>query len=166
MARSEIDDIFASKGQQNSSQPAASSSKLVQKPDHTTKKSSKRKRKLVSVQEVKAVDDNAEHNRRAKRRAPETVFDTSLAIPSSVVQKKRISTKKTKKDDGTEAEERFKDSRGTGPRRRTEEGFAIYKEDELGISAQGGDTALCPFDCQCCESAAFNLRCAHAHCRS
>ena len=38
-------------------------------------------------------------------------------------------------------------------RKRTEEGFAIYTEDELGLgpgSGKGGDTDLCPFDCDCC----------------
>lgn len=34
---------------------------------------------------------------------------------------------------------------------RTEEGFAIYSENELKLD-QGGDTPLCPFDCDCCES--------------
>ena len=57
-----------------------------------------------------------------------------------------------------EEEERFKDSRGSGPRtsqfffekypctshtlaatgRKTEEGFSIFKEDELGINDEGG----------------------------
>jgi len=53
--------------------------------------------------------------------------------------------------------------------RKTEEGWNVYKEDELGITAHGGgklnllllfslfyplgpDTPLCPFDCQCCVS--------------
>ncbi|XP_057524817.1 uncharacterized protein C6G9.01c [Amaranthus tricolor] len=37
------------------------------------------------------------------------------------------------------------------PRRRTNNGLPIYSEEELGINNQdGGDTALCPFDCSCC----------------
>ena len=37
-------------------------------------------------------------------------------------------------------------------RKRTEEGYAIYTEDELGLGngGKGGDTPLCPFDCECC----------------
>ncbi len=39
-------------------------------------------------------------------------------------------------------------------RKRTEEGYAIYTEEELGLgpgsSGRGGDTDLCPFDCDCC----------------
>ena len=28
----------------------------------------------------------------------------------------------------------------------------IYKEAELKIDPEAGGTALCPFDCECCES--------------
>ena len=34
-------------------------------------------------------------------------------------------------------------------RKRTEEGYRIFHEDELKIN-RGGGTPLCPFDCQCC----------------
>ncbi|GLI70605.1 hypothetical protein VaNZ11_015535 [Volvox africanus] len=43
----------------------------------------------------------------------------------------------------------FGQATGKG-RKRTEEGFAIYTEDELGLGKKGGDTDLCPFDCDCC----------------
>lgn len=33
--------------------------------------------------------------------------------------------------------------------RKTEEGFNIYTEEELNIG-KGGNTADCPFDCNCC----------------
>ncbi|XP_028768790.1 uncharacterized protein C6G9.01c-like [Neltuma alba] len=37
------------------------------------------------------------------------------------------------------------------PRKTTEDGLAIYTEDELGIDkADAGNTPLCPFDCSCC----------------
>lgn len=35
-------------------------------------------------------------------------------------------------------------------RKRTEEGYAIYTEEELGFGKTGGGTDLCPFDCRCC----------------
>ncbi len=35
-------------------------------------------------------------------------------------------------------------------RKKTEEGYAIYTEAELGFGRKGGDTDLCPFDCDCC----------------
>ncbi|KAH8078348.1 hypothetical protein HD553DRAFT_326971 [Filobasidium floriforme] len=47
-------------------------------------------------------------------------------------------------------EEMFRDSRGDGPRRQTEEGFMIFKEAELDIDPEAGGTELCPFDCECC----------------
>ncbi|KAG9392148.1 Protein of unknown function DUF1764 eukaryotic [Carpediemonas membranifera] len=34
-------------------------------------------------------------------------------------------------------------------RRETEEGYKIYSFDELKLG-RGGDTPLCPFDCDCC----------------
>ena len=38
-----------------------------------------------------------------------------------------------------------------GTRKRTEEGYAIYSEEELRLAnSKGGDTDLCPFDCDCC----------------
>lgn len=49
----------------------------------------------------------------------------------------------------------FTSSRGLDDsRKRTEEGYRIYTEEELGLnSTGGGDTPLCPFDCNCCELA-------------
>jgi hypothetical protein len=35
-------------------------------------------------------------------------------------------------------------------RRYTEDGLPIYTTSELGLSNKGGDTDLCPFDCDCC----------------
>lgn len=39
---------------------------------------------------------------------------------------------------------------GKGGKKRTEEGFRVYSEEELGLGRKGGDTAQCPFDCDCC----------------
>ncbi|KAI3872621.1 hypothetical protein MKX03_037360 [Papaver bracteatum] len=37
------------------------------------------------------------------------------------------------------------------PRRKTNDGFTIYSETELGIAnSDAGGTRLCPFDCSCC----------------
>jgi hypothetical protein len=43
----------------------------------------------------------------------------------------------------------FGEASGKG-RKRTEEGFPVYSEEELGLGKRGGDTDLCPFDCDCC----------------
>jgi hypothetical protein len=133
-----------------------------------------------------------------KRPAPETVVDPSIQIPSTKRAKVASTTSKKpskprKQDSSKDDEDRFKDSRGNGPRmllslfyviqliftcrgRKTEEGFSIFKEDELGIGGEGGgetdllilficskiisfsDTPLCPFDCQCCMS---NILCTN-----
>ncbi|KIO24705.1 hypothetical protein M407DRAFT_244371 [Tulasnella calospora MUT 4182] len=84
--------------------------------------------------------------------APNVVVDPSTKIEA----KARAPNKKLKigtdsdSQQPTDADLRFADSRGSGPRPRTEEGFLIYKEDELGMTGKGGDTPLCPFDCDCC----------------
>ncbi|RIA92782.1 hypothetical protein C1645_764061 [Glomus cerebriforme] len=44
----------------------------------------------------------------------------------------------------------FSDSRGTKSRKTTEDGLPIFDIKELNIG-NGGDTPLCPFDCDCCE---------------
>ncbi|KAL5492052.1 hypothetical protein ACEPAI_3499 [Sanghuangporus weigelae] len=104
-------------------------------------------------------DDASEKKSKSKRpRVVETVQDPSATLASttsSSTQPKPSKTKKNKSKSAKEGEkegddlERFKDSRGSGPRKRTEEGFLVYKEDELGIRDGGGNTPLCPFDCDC-----------------
>ncbi|KAG8939991.1 hypothetical protein FRC04_005696 [Tulasnella sp. 424] len=88
----------------------------------------------------------------ASESTPDVVVD-----PSTKLEAKARALSRTSKDGVaantqqlTEEDLRFVDSRGTGPRRQTEEGYLIYKEDELGITGKGGDTPLCPFDCECC----------------
>ncbi|KAI0079581.1 DUF1764-domain-containing protein [Panus rudis PR-1116 ss-1] len=142
MPASEIDDIFAAKGKPKPASPPPADS--VKK-----KKKKKNKRKRDEADEQTAGEDKQP----AKRKVPETVVDpsTRLAPPSKPSKSTARPEKQQKSKAQREEEDRFKDSRGTGPRRTTEEGFLIYKEDELGISREGGDTPLCPFDCQCCK---------------
>jgi len=177
---SEIDDIFTRKDiavspkndQQNSS------SGLKQK------KKKKGKKKSTPTQLAEP-----------KRPAPEILLDPSASAQQStskttshdraVPPRKKQKIAETKPD-----QEKFRDSRGTGPRKRiipynqfrpaqqprpgrtTDEGFKVYKEDELGINAEAGGqsnlsfdgniyilpgTPLCPFDCDCCECPASVL---------
>ncbi|GJE86010.1 DUF1764 domain-containing protein [Phanerochaete sordida] len=152
MPASEIDDIFASKKQGAAAKPVAgpSSSKAPAKQE---KKSSK-KRKREAAGKSAAGEQSAEQP--AKKRVPETVVDPSLQLVASSAKRskqpkaERPAEAQKKAKVSREDEERFKDSRGTGPRRKTEEGFFIFKEDELGINPESGETPLCPFDCQCC----------------
>ncbi|KAF9452627.1 DUF1764-domain-containing protein [Macrolepiota fuliginosa MF-IS2] len=141
---SEIDDIFASKGKAKA--PPPSESPLVA----TRKKKKDKKKKLEEDISQDVPKENPAPPK--KRPHPETIVDPST-LPNSSKRHKtnpnvNVSIKQPKKD--SQEEEQFKDSRGNGPRRKTEEGWSIYKEDELGLSHEGGDTPLCPFDCDCC----------------
>ena len=54
--------------------------------------------------------------------------------------------------EGADAEDNFNfsDSRGLKTSgRKYIDGLPVYTADELGIG-KGGDTKLCPFDCDCC----------------
>ncbi|BFZ56313.1 hypothetical protein PYCC9005_003358 [Savitreella phatthalungensis] len=53
---------------------------------------------------------------------------------------------------GGEADAAYSDLKGSANRKRTEEGYAVYYEDELGLveDPNAGETDLCPFDCKCC----------------
>ncbi|KAJ7655022.1 hypothetical protein DFH06DRAFT_1201370 [Mycena polygramma] len=127
---SEIDDIFAKR-------PVASTSASV-----PPKKKQKAKEKAPEKSAPVASSSSK------KRPAPETIIDPSStrAPPQKKPKVDKPSIVAADKEDA----ERFKDSRGSGPRRKTEEGWSIYKEDELGISNDSGETPLCPFDCECC----------------
>ncbi|WVZ26137.1 hypothetical protein V8G54_004681 [Vigna mungo] len=64
-------------------------------------------------------------------------------------EKKKKKKNVKRKTDGSDHGE-FAD-RPSAPKRKTEDGFTIYTEDELGINkADAGNTPLCPFDCSCC----------------
>jgi hypothetical protein len=169
---SEIDDIFTRKAETAIVQ--ALSSNLKQK---------RRKKKISEIRPAEP-----------KAPTPEIVLDPSTqqqlhAPTSKTISHHRLEQpKKKRKVVETKSDEvKFKDSRGTGPRkacppyelgeaqsllpgRKTDEGFAIYKEDELGINPEAGGqlsptlcesihvpsgTPLCPFDCTCCKCPRF-----------
>ena len=43
----------------------------------------------------------------------------------------------------------FTDLKGSKGRKRTEEGFRVYNDEELKIDPKAGTTDACPFDCEC-----------------
>jgi len=170
MPSSEIDDIFTRKAETVTIQ--ASTSNLKQK---------RRKKKFTErpLAEPKAP-------------TPEIVLDPSTQRPhasaSKTVSHDRLEQPKKKRKvvETISDDVKFKDSRGRGPRkacpphklgdaqpligRKTDEGFAIYKEDELSINPEAGGqlsltlcefihipsgTSLCPFDCNCCKCPCF-----------
>lgn len=106
MPKSEIDDIFASKGKAKAIQPVASSSSAA--PEI---KGQKKKKKS----QAEPIDNDAKSTTK-KRPAPETVIDPSTQLPSAKRAKIVAAKKQPAKDADQEAKDTFKDSRGSGPR--------------------------------------------------
>ncbi|KAG8924198.1 hypothetical protein FRC01_011816 [Tulasnella sp. 417] len=172
----EIDDIFSTaKGKRKPSEKGttddapnatATSSTTLQERPVASKKERKSKSKLLSsaagepktasgkppANDAGGLGESANPRKEVVESAPDVVVDPSTKIEEKfgALNKKLKVGKDSDTRPLTEEDLRFVDSRGTGPRRRTEEGFLIYKEDELGITGKGGDTPLCPFDCECC----------------
>ncbi|KAI6133203.1 hypothetical protein EDD16DRAFT_1734744 [Pisolithus croceorrhizus] len=113
MPVSEIDEIFASKPKTKGSSPPPK-----------TKKRTKRSSSKRSNHHPETVVDPSSRHRPPKRQKT----DGQSALP--------------KKSSPRHDDDRFKDSRGTGSRRKTEEGYSVYKEDELGIGNEGGGAPL------------------------
>ncbi|KAH7883724.1 DUF1764-domain-containing protein [Phlebopus sp. FC_14] len=143
MPASEIDDIFANKPQAKAVPPAHVAASVP---------SRKRKRgKKLSAVIQDTAPSSVEAKPSKKCSIPETVVDPSAQSVSIKRHKSDTSRRPNSSVVDSRREERlFRDSRGTAPRRKTDDGYSIYKEDELGISSAGGDTPLCPFDCNCC----------------
>lgn len=136
MPASEIDDIFASKGRSSAAAPAASSSSS-QAPEKKKKKKDKDK----SAKRKRDVDPDVEEaapSKPPKRKIPETVFDPSAAIGAPAAREGRprkttatvVKAQKPKKD--REEDGRFKDSRGTGPRKYT----SLHLSDTISLGTQ------------------------------
>jgi hypothetical protein len=152
MPSSEIDDIFAGKAKGKGktvavSTPSASTSVLP--TQEVKKKKKKRKRvdnKVGDAEETTSPAPVVPPSK--KKKVPETIIDPSLpsapskpppaTTSSSSKKKKKMATSSARDDEG------FADSRGTGPRKRTEEGWSVFKEAELGIDVEAGGT--CDFN--------------------
>lgn len=138
---SEIDDIFATKSKTDPP--------IHPPPSKKKKKDKKKKQGVIPVPPTETSPS---------RPAPETIIDPS-AVPHISKRRRKdsesiVPSKRTKT---TKEEELFKDSRGTGPSelcpllhrkgrkaltcclgRKTEEGWNVYKADELGLNDEGG----------------------------
>ncbi|KAF8349935.1 hypothetical protein F5887DRAFT_406793 [Amanita rubescens] len=144
---SEIDKIFAAKGKVKLADPKPTVSS-------TSSKHIKKKRKHeTNLPQVDVPGGDPPSNSK-KRPEPETIIDPSSDIHHKRPKLDRASNPppkpKSKRSIEKDDEATFKDSRGSTARRTTEEGWLVYKEEELGIREDGGDTPLCPFDCDCC----------------
>jgi len=159
MARSEIDDIFAARKSITKviAQSAASTSTSTDATGSKKKKKDKKRKR----QAEEALDTGVNEEKPPKKRVVETVHDPSTNVSSVSSLKKVVNPVKgvsTAKPNAAKKEkeglDRFKDSRGTGPRkwnscdirwwshktsgRKTEEGFSIFKEAELNIDPEAG----------------------------
>ena len=122
MARSEIDDIFAAKksGAKITVQPVASTSSFtIASGSKKKKKDKKRKRQVEEAQ-----DPDPTEEKPRKKRVIETVHDTSATVGQVSSSSKAVNPGKhtgTTKSKAPKKEkedlDRFKDSRGTGPRK-------------------------------------------------
>jgi hypothetical protein len=132
--------------------------------DATSAPVKKKKKKKVKAVETVLDPSSSEPLAPAKKKTPETVLDPSVPrkAPKTVqdpsasvsLKPKPTSRRAAPAKAGADADARFADSRGTGPRtfsvrrdahlltlyagKKTEEGWAVFKEDELGISAEAG----------------------------
>ena len=101
--------------------------------------------KLSSVQK-KAVSEIDEIFAGKKRKKSES---EKTEKPNEEATGNPKKTKKKKKDKGSN-DSKFAEP-PSRPRKRTNDGFTVYTEDELGIDkSDAGCTPLCPFDCSCC----------------
>jgi hypothetical protein len=155
MPTSEIDDIFSAKGKAKVVESLAPIPSVNEK-----KKKRKKKDKLSASDNSKEINPSSESKTQKKRPAPETVVDPSSKSSSSIKRPKLdVSASsqyvKAPHEKRKEDVDRFKDSRGSGSSKskrfsefrvpitlllgqKTDDGYNIYKEDELGISNTGG----------------------------
>ncbi|CAG8535213.1 12512_t:CDS:2 [Acaulospora morrowiae] len=133
----EIDEIFsAAKNKKASSR----SSPVREAKSQTTNSKDTAPESPSAISTNERIDDDEKEKLKSSK-AKEFVFKVP-AIPDRSKSNKRKLIQND--DDG------FSDSRGTKIRKSTEDGFAIYNANELNIG-NGGDTPLCPFDCDCCK---------------
>ncbi|KAI5059741.1 hypothetical protein GOP47_0026060 [Adiantum capillus-veneris] len=89
---------------------------------------------------------------KAKRKPEETAEEEGeQEADVSLKRKTRKSNKKQKSSAPGKEESVAKAPLASGPRKRTNEGFSLYTEEELSWNVKdAGGTPLCPFDCNCC----------------
>ncbi|KAL1916310.1 uncharacterized protein VTP21DRAFT_5927 [Calcarisporiella thermophila] len=132
---SEIDDIFSKK-----ETPLPSSTlEHEETPDTNTKKDTAEKKKDSTK------DANKDEVKKSESNNKEGVVVFKQPGQPASMQKKKEEKRKFRAND----DDNFSDSRGSKSRRTTEDGLPLFDVKELKIG-EGGDTPLCPFDCDCC----------------
>jgi len=141
-AKDDIEDIFSeAKKASASAQPAAEQSQQK----HTKKRAKNDIDDIFSSAKKAAADPEADGEGQEEATNPEL---ESLAKQVKEGREKLQASTKRPKVEGSK-DDIFGETAGKA-RKRTEEGFTIYSEEELGLGKKGGNTDLCPFDCDCC----------------
>ncbi|KAJ1971682.1 hypothetical protein H4R35_005119 [Dimargaris xerosporica] len=122
---SEIDDIFSTK----------------KGPTDDTATPAAKRAKLAGDSAAHHADTKAPATGGAKRSI--RVVGPSYVPPAISTSEQSAKIPLVQNDDG------FFDSRGSGKKRFTEDGYPLYTVEDLQIGL-GGDTPDCPFGCQCC----------------
>ncbi|XP_062092324.1 uncharacterized protein C6G9.01c-like [Humulus lupulus] len=122
----------------------------------------KTKSKTTSSPQEKEKDVKQLENKPSSKK-PTTEIDEIFATK----KRKKLDQEKTQKpakDGGAKKKEKKRtrrkedDDKSGGfwesdsrPRKKTQDGIAVYTEEELGLNnSDAGGTRLCPFDCSCC----------------
>ncbi|KAL0491187.1 hypothetical protein AKO1_010659 [Acrasis kona] len=80
----------------------------------------------------------------------DAIFSEAKSAPKKKTKKENPKDKSTNKSND-EPDDDFKNMRGEQKGRKNIDGLPIYSLEELNPSGKrGGDTELCPFDCDCC----------------
>lgn len=115
----------------------------------------------TSTSRVRSVQEKLTNTKKpAKMAKPQTVNtskpqgakDTIDSIFGELKEKQRIAELKKQMEE--EKKQRIMEEKKSHKKiRRTEEGYRIYTLEELGLDKNkyGGNTPLCPFDCDCCH---------------
>lgn len=147
MGTSEIDDIFAGKRKSLPTSATASTSKAPEPSKKKKKTANKRKRESVVPPADGAPDgtaDDAVVEKPAKRRVPETILDPSVHVAAASTTTKppkagrQPEVLKKHKKANKEDEQRFKDSRGTGPSRFPFAAHLVFFCNVIAVRAQDG----------------------------
>ncbi|GAB4837122.1 hypothetical protein Ancab_002033 [Ancistrocladus abbreviatus] len=135
-------------------------------PKKPSSKVSRTAKEGTAAEQVKSASKKTPKEEQEKPSAtPNKIYDEIDAIFSSKKRKNPGKQQVERTDDNADGKpEKMlkkkggKGSRGSGlsdtpsgSRRKTQDGLAIYTEEDLGINRKdAGNTPLCPFDCSCC----------------
>lgn len=166
MSSNEIDDIFSTihktktrdENSSKSTSGAVAKATTFESHSKASKKAEKRRKKKSEKQAVLEAEWDAPQValEGSEGKGKEACTAVGVSLPAVVVkvveavEGNRVSSNHISKRMLDEDDDGFFDSRGDGgKRKKTDDGYDIYHEDELRIGL-GGDTADCPFDCTCC----------------